>query len=93
MRGVMMVAVVVVYLQYIAPWYSCRLIFITGSTSTPSQVAYQLCTGQVVGVFPSPTMQPRYVCPEEEIARGPACWLWDYLRCEGLVLLFFFLFA
>ncbi len=25
-------------------------------------------------------MQPRYHLPEEEIAYGPACWLWDYLR-------------
>jgi NAD+ synthase (glutamine-hydrolysing) len=22
-------------------------------------------------------------CPEEEIALGPACWLWDYLRRSG----------
>jgi len=25
----------------------------------------------------------RYLSPEEEIARGPACWLWDYLRTSG----------
>ncbi len=25
----------------------------------------------------------RYHDPEEEIARGPACWLWDYLRRSG----------
>lgn len=24
--------------------------------------------------------EPRYHLPEEEIALGPACWLWDYLR-------------
>lgn len=29
---------------------------------------------------PSPTIAPRYVLPEQEIALGPACWLWDYLR-------------
>ncbi|KAM0516653.1 hypothetical protein ACHAPE_005286 [Trichoderma viride] len=29
---------------------------------------------------PTPTMLPRYHLPEEEIAFGPACWLWDYLR-------------
>lgn len=31
-----------------------------------------------------PTYQPIewvYHTPEEEIALGPACWLWDYLRC------------
>ena len=26
----------------------------------------------------------RYHSPEEEIAFGPACWLWDYLRRSGL---------
>lgn len=25
-------------------------------------------------------MEPRYHKPEEEIALGPACWMWDYLR-------------
>ena len=24
-----------------------------------------------------------YLKPEEEIAKGPACWLWDYLRRSG----------
>jgi hypothetical protein len=26
------------------------------------------------------TLQIMYHCPEEEIAFGPSCWLWDYLR-------------
>ncbi|KAL2759369.1 hypothetical protein ACRALDRAFT_2038250 [Sodiomyces alcalophilus JCM 7366] len=30
--------------------------------------------------FPTPPRPPRYHLPEEEIAMGPACWLWDYLR-------------
>lgn len=25
-------------------------------------------------------IEPRYHVPEEEIALGPACWMWDYLR-------------
>ncbi|PTB43347.1 glutamine-dependent NAD(+) synthetase [Trichoderma asperellum] len=29
---------------------------------------------------PTPIKPPRYHLPEEEIALGPACWLWDYLR-------------
>ncbi|KAF7731462.1 glutamine-dependent NAD(+) synthetase [Apophysomyces ossiformis] len=29
---------------------------------------------------PSKTREPFYHSPEEEIALGPACWLWDYLR-------------
>ncbi|RWV82789.1 hypothetical protein BHE74_00024118 [Ensete ventricosum] len=28
-------------------------------------------------------IQIRYHCPEEEIALGPSCWLWDYLRRSG----------
>lgn len=28
----------------------------------------------------SPPLEPRIHKPEEEIALGPACWLWDYLR-------------
>lgn len=31
-------------------------------------------------IQPSPALEPRYIEPEEEIAIGPACWLWDYLR-------------
>jgi NAD+ synthase (glutamine-hydrolysing) len=31
-------------------------------------------------VTPSETRPPRIHKPEEEIAFGPACWLWDYLR-------------
>ena len=29
---------------------------------------------------PSPAIEATYLCAQEEIARGPACWLWDYLR-------------
>ncbi|PNP50877.1 hypothetical protein THARTR1_08498 [Trichoderma harzianum] len=29
---------------------------------------------------PTPPRPARYHLPEEEIALGPACWLWDYLR-------------
>lgn len=33
---------------------------------------------------PTPKRKIRYHLPEEEIAMGPACWLWDYLRrCGG----------
>lgn len=28
-------------------------------------------------------IEPKYHKPEEEIAYGPACWLWDYLRRSG----------
>ena len=32
---------------------------------------------------PTPPRPVRYHTPEEEIALGPACWLWDYLRRSG----------
>lgn len=32
------------------------------------------------GVHIAKQLEPRYHKPEEEIALGPACWLWDYLR-------------
>jgi len=31
----------------------------------------------------SPVIAPTICRPEEEIALGPACWLWDYLRRSG----------
>ncbi len=33
---------------------------------------------------PSPAVALKFHTPEEEIALGPACWLWDYLRRSGL---------
>ncbi|MCO5595719.1 hypothetical protein L7F22_049765 [Adiantum nelumboides] len=33
--------------------------------------------------FPSFPIEVKYHVPEEEIALGPACWLWDYLRRSG----------
>ncbi|KAL1970772.1 hypothetical protein VTN77DRAFT_2606 [Rasamsonia byssochlamydoides] len=35
------------------------------------------------GLIPSQPVEPRYHQPEEEIALGPACWLWDYIRRGG----------
>lgn len=32
------------------------------------------------GRAPTAKMEPHFHIPEEEIALGPACWLWDYLR-------------
>ncbi|KAI9488637.1 hypothetical protein BDB00DRAFT_877212 [Zychaea mexicana] len=32
------------------------------------------------GIVPDKPRAPFYHSPEEEIALGPACWLWDYLR-------------
>lgn len=35
------------------------------------------------GITLSEPIKPRFHLPEEEIALGPACWLWDYLRRCG----------
>jgi NAD+ synthase (glutamine-hydrolysing) len=32
---------------------------------------------------PSPPRAVTYVTPPEEVGRGPACWLWDFLRRSG----------
>lgn len=38
-----------------------------------------------LAIGPTPEIEVRYHKPEEEIALGPACWLWDYLRrCGGV---------
>jgi NAD+ synthase (glutamine-hydrolysing) len=36
--------------------------------------------GVDTSLMPSNPREPRYHTPQEEIALGPACWLWDYLR-------------
>lgn len=38
----------------------------------------------VPGRAPAPPIEVRYHTPEEEVAYGPACWLWDYLRRSGM---------
>ncbi|KAF2725586.1 glutamine-dependent NAD(+) synthetase [Polychaeton citri CBS 116435] len=47
------------------------------------QVDYRLCRSSKALDWRtpvSPPIEPRYHKPEEEIALGPACWIWDYLR-------------
>ncbi|KAK4546042.1 hypothetical protein LTR36_002179 [Oleoguttula mirabilis] len=47
------------------------------------RVDFYLCQGsKVLDPYArlSTPIQPRYHLPEEEIALGPACWMWDYLR-------------
>ena len=44
-------------------------------------VDFTLCGYSRAAVSPHICVQ--YLCAEEEIARGPACWLWDYLRRSG----------
>ncbi|GJD08652.1 Glutamine-dependent NAD(+) synthetase [Galdieria sulphuraria] len=47
---------------------------------------FYLCSSldnSVVNTVPSQPIQVRIHHPMEEIALGPACWLWDYLRRSG----------
>ncbi|XP_051214236.1 glutamine-dependent NAD(+) synthetase [Lolium perenne] len=43
-------------------------------------VQYKLCQTFHNGMIPTDPIEIMYHCPEEEIAFGPSCWLWDYLR-------------
>lgn len=47
-------------------------------------VEYELSGGRSnATLFSNTPMQVKYNSPEVEIAQGPACWLWDYLRRSG----------
>ncbi|CAL8465594.1 g5130 [Coccomyxa elongata] len=46
-------------------------------------VDFNLCCSEEAGIVPNGSIEPTYHVPEEEIALGPACWLWDYLRRSG----------
>ena len=58
----------------------------TGGTAFPRVAAdIALCAAPVTLAdyarrAPSRALEVRFHTPEEEIALGPACWLWDYLR-------------
>lgn len=46
-------------------------------------IEYELSTHQDFYIPVNVPFQWIYHSPEEEIALGPACWLWDYLRRSG----------
>ena len=50
------------------------------------EVDFNLCDDEsddIANVHLTRAIEVHYHEPEEEIARGPACWLWDYLRRSG----------
>lgn len=56
----------------------------SGKSSVASVTApYKLCQQFNLQSFPSSPIKINYHSPEEEIAFGPSCWLWDYLRRSG----------
>ncbi|CAD7695941.1 unnamed protein product [Ostreobium quekettii] len=46
-------------------------------------VDFYLCNSHSKAIRTTQPIQPRIHAPEEELAYGPACWLWDYLRRSG----------
>ncbi|KAL7149826.1 hypothetical protein ABFS83_05G067300 [Erythranthe nasuta] len=46
-------------------------------------VPYKLCESFKLQMLLSSPLKIQYHSPEEEIAFGPGCWLWDYLRRSG----------
>ncbi|XP_038875302.1 glutamine-dependent NAD(+) synthetase isoform X2 [Benincasa hispida] len=53
-------------------------------TKVPSVAApYSLCQSFDLKISLSSPLEIKYHCAEEEIAFGPGCWLWDYLRRSG----------
>ncbi|KAL8053347.1 hypothetical protein ABFX02_05G065100 [Erythranthe guttata] len=46
-------------------------------------VPYKLCESLKLQMLLSSPLKIQYHSPEEEIAFGPGCWLWDYLRRSG----------
>ncbi|CAI5492075.1 unnamed protein product [Closterium sp. Naga37s-1] len=54
-----------------------------GIVRIPSDISICHPSSASLTLATSHPIQIRYHCPEEEIALGPACWLWDYLRRSG----------
>ncbi|KAF8028051.1 hypothetical protein BT93_E0843 [Corymbia citriodora subsp. variegata] len=56
----------------------------SAKTKVPSVAApYNLCQSFHLQMCLSGPLEIKYHSPEEEIALGPGCWLWDYLRRSG----------
>jgi len=55
----------------------------SSQTYTKIEVDFSVCLLDSFLAAETQIMEPRIHTPEEEIALGPACWLWDYLRRSG----------
>ncbi|XP_067414313.1 glutamine-dependent NAD(+) synthetase isoform X1 [Emydura macquarii macquarii] len=63
---------------------SCRNLAASKVNSYPRiKVNFALSCSDDICVSTCEPIQWRYYSPEEEISLGPACWLWDYLRCSN----------
>lgn len=61
-----------------------RMVQASQSDSVPRISADFELTAEDFADSPSSPIDVAYHIPEEEIAYGPACWLWDYLRRSGV---------
>ncbi|KAK8928796.1 hypothetical protein KSP39_PZI017536 [Platanthera zijinensis] len=56
----------------------------SGASKVPMvEVPCKLCQSFKLHTLPTNPVEVKYHNPEEEIAFGPSCWLWDYLRRSG----------
>jgi NAD+ synthase (glutamine-hydrolysing) len=46
-------------------------------------VNFSLAAADSLKIAPNPPVKVVFEEPEDEIGKGPACWLWDYLRRSG----------
>lgn len=62
-----------------------RQVQASNATAVPRIVVdFDLTTTHTPDHPPTRPIEIHYHTPEEEIAYGPACWLWDYLRRSGM---------
>ncbi|KAK8960051.1 hypothetical protein KSP40_PGU018732 [Platanthera guangdongensis] len=56
----------------------------SGASKVPMvEVPCKLCQSFKLHTLPTNPVEVKYHNPEEEIAFGPSCWLWDYVRRSG----------
>lgn len=61
-----------------------RMVQASQAAPIPRVTADFELTSADLRLAPTEPIEVRYHIPEEEIAYGPACWLWDYLRRSGM---------
>lgn len=64
--------------------FASRMVQASHSPAVPRISVDFALSDTETSLSPSPPITIRTHTPEEEIAYGPACWLWDYLRRSGM---------
>jgi len=60
----------------------CEQVNLVPEVPSVSKLSFSLCDTSSI-TFPTESQAVRVHHPMEELALGPACWLWDYLRRSG----------